>query len=95
MDIDIDPSRPRQILAIAIFFLVLTWIAVPLRVYSKIALKREFVFDDKLLCLVQAIFTTYLTMSIMGVAHGQGRDATEISPEDRRIALQVSAIEDS
>ncbi|KZL88331.1 integral membrane protein, partial [Colletotrichum incanum] len=88
MDIDIDPSRPRQILAIAIFFLVLTWIAVPLRVYSKIALKREFVFDDKLLCLVQAIFTTYLTMSIMGVAHGQGRDATEISPEDRRIALQ-------
>ncbi|WQF86827.1 hypothetical protein CDEST_11841 [Colletotrichum destructivum] len=88
MDTDIDPSRPRQILAISIFFLVLTWIAVPLRVYSKIALKQEFVLDDKLLCLVQAIYTTYLTMSILGVVHGQGRDATEISPEHRRIAFQ-------
>ncbi|KZL74170.1 integral membrane protein, partial [Colletotrichum tofieldiae] len=88
MDIDIDPSRPRKILAVSIFFLVLTWIAVPLRVYSKICLKREFIFDDKLLCLTQAIFTTYLVMSIMGVVHGQGRDATEITPEHRRIALQ-------
>ncbi|WQF84247.1 hypothetical protein CDEST_09261 [Colletotrichum destructivum] len=88
VDIDIDSDRPCRILAVSIFCLFLTWVAVPLRIYSKLCLTRVFTLDDKLLCLVQAVFTTYLITSIMGVAHGQGRDATEISVEDRRIALQ-------
>ncbi|KAK1986002.1 hypothetical protein LZ30DRAFT_326824 [Colletotrichum cereale] len=87
-DIDINPSRPREILANSIFFMVLTSIAVSLRVYSKITLTREFKVDDKLICITQAVYTTYLTTNIMGVANGQGRDATETSPEHRRIALQ-------
>lgn len=89
IEVDVDPNRPRRILVVAIFFLCITWVAVPLRIYSKIFLSRVFTFDDKLICLLQAVFTAYLVTEIIGVLHGTGSDATEISTEGRRIALQV------
>lgn len=88
-DVDIDPNRPRRVLAVAIFFLCLTPIAVALRLYSKVFITRTVTSDDKLLCLLQAVFTVFLVTEILGVVHGTGRDATQITPEDRRKALQV------
>ncbi|WQF76267.1 hypothetical protein CDEST_01281 [Colletotrichum destructivum] len=76
VDSDIDSDRPCRILAVSIFCLFLTWVVVPLRIYSKLCLTRVFTLDDKLLCLVQAVFTTYLITSIMGVAHGQGQHSS-------------------
>ncbi|OHF03599.1 integral membrane protein [Colletotrichum orchidophilum] len=89
VDVDIDPNRPRRVLAVAIFCLCLTWIAVPLRIYSRLFLTRVFTLDDKLICLVQVSFTAYLLTEIAAVLYGSGRDAVEILPEDRRIALQL------
>uniref|UniRef100_L2G1A4 Integral membrane protein n=1 Tax=Colletotrichum fructicola (strain Nara gc5) TaxID=1213859 RepID=L2G1A4_COLFN len=87
-DVDIDPNRPRRVLAVAILFLCLTPIAVALRLYSKVFITRTVTSDDKLLCLLQAVFTVFLVTEILGVVHGTGRDATQITPEDRRKALQ-------
>ncbi|KAK1637397.1 hypothetical protein BDP81DRAFT_394064 [Colletotrichum phormii] len=89
VDVDIDPHRPRRVLAVAVFCLCLTWVAVPLRIYSRLFLTRVFTLDDKLICLVQITFTAYLLTDIAAVLHGSGHDAVEISPEDRRIALQL------
>ncbi|KXH50089.1 hypothetical protein CSAL01_08953 [Colletotrichum salicis] len=89
VDVDIDPHRPRRVLAVAVFCLCLTWVAVPLRIYSRLFLTRVFTLDDKLICLVQITFTAYLLTDIAAVLHGSGYDAVEISPEDRRIALQL------
>ncbi|KAH9244008.1 hypothetical protein K456DRAFT_1881809 [Colletotrichum gloeosporioides 23] len=87
-DVDIDPNRPRRVVAVAILFLCLTRIAVALRLYSKVFITRTVTSDDKLLCLLQAVFTVFLVTEILGVVHGTGRDATQITPEDRRKALQ-------
>ncbi|KAF4931502.1 hypothetical protein CGCVW01_v000468 [Colletotrichum viniferum] len=84
-DVDIDPNRPRRVLAIAILFLCITPIAVALRLYSKVFITRTVTSDDKRLCLLQAVF---LVTEILGVVHGTGRDATQITLEDRRKALQ-------
>ncbi|KXH35952.1 hypothetical protein CSIM01_00666 [Colletotrichum simmondsii] len=89
VDVDIDPHRPRRVIAVAIFCLCLTWVAVPLRIYSRLFLTRVFTLDDKLICLVQITFTAYLLTDIAAVFHGSGHDAVEFSPEDRRIALQL------
>ncbi|KAF6845509.1 integral membrane protein [Colletotrichum musicola] len=88
VDVDIDPERPRRVLAVAILFLCLTPVAVALRLYSKIFVTRAVTADDKILCLLQVVFTTFLVTEILGVVHGTGRDATELSPEDRRAALK-------
>lgn len=85
-DVDIDPNRPRRVLAVAILFLCITPIAVALRLYSKVFITRTVTSDDKRLCLLQAVF---LVTEILGVVHGTGRDATQITLEDRRKALQV------
>ncbi|KAK1674649.1 hypothetical protein BDP55DRAFT_729655 [Colletotrichum godetiae] len=89
VDVDIDPHRPRRVLAVAVFCLCLTWVAVPLRIYSRLFLTRVFTLDDKLICLVLITFTAYLLTDIAAVLHGSGHDAVEIPPEDRRIALQL------
>ncbi|KAF5527168.1 hypothetical protein CGCA056_v001524 [Colletotrichum aenigma] len=69
-DVDIDPNRPRRVLAVAILFLCLTPIAVALRLYSKTFITRTVTSDDKLLCLLQAVFTVFLVTEILGVVHG-------------------------
>ncbi|KAF9877401.1 hypothetical protein CkaCkLH20_05101 [Colletotrichum karsti] len=88
VDVDVDPNRPHRVLAVAILFLRLTPVAVALRLYSKVFITRAFSSDDKVLCLLQVVFTTFLITEILGVVYGTGRDATEIPRADRRTALQ-------
>ncbi|OLN95659.1 hypothetical protein CCHL11_04978 [Colletotrichum chlorophyti] len=88
VDLDVDPSRPCRVLAVAIFFFCLTWIAVSLRLYSKLCLTRVFALDDKLLCVAQALFTTYLVAQILSIVHGFGLGVTEASLNDKVKALE-------
>lgn len=48
-----DDDRGSGVFAVAVTFLVLTWIMVPLRVYVRAIMTRSFGLDDWLLVITQ------------------------------------------
>ncbi|KXH48091.1 hypothetical protein CSAL01_11029 [Colletotrichum salicis] len=82
-------DKSVQIVATASAFLLLTWLAVSLRVYCRTVLVRSFGVDDKIMVflLLKVIFTGYLVLQIYGGKHGIGWVDTEITASERRTML--------
>ncbi|TDZ49809.1 hypothetical protein CTRI78_v007810 [Colletotrichum trifolii] len=80
-------DRSGQVLAVAVLFLVLCWIAVGLRIYCRGWIIKSFGVDDKLMILLMLIFTAYLVTQIQGVRYGTGRHRSELTAEQNRQAL--------
>ncbi|KAF6841423.1 hypothetical protein CPLU01_00554 [Colletotrichum plurivorum] len=80
-------DRSGQVLAVAVLFLVLCWIAVALRIYCRGWIIRSFGIDDKLMIALMFIFTAYLITQIQGVRNGTGRHRSELTAEQNRDAL--------
>ncbi|KAH6646252.1 hypothetical protein BKA67DRAFT_583665 [Truncatella angustata] len=83
-----DDDRSASVLAVAVTFLVLTWIMVPLRIYVRTVVTNSFGRDDALLILTQALFTVYLSAQLGGWYHGTGRHRTDLTPENNTSALK-------
>ncbi|KAK1974912.1 integral membrane protein [Colletotrichum cereale] len=80
-------DRSGQVLAVAVLFFVLSWIAVGLRIYCRGWIIRSLGVDDKLMIGLMLIYTVYLITQIQGVRYGTGRHRIDLSPEDNRDAL--------
>ncbi|GKT89367.1 integral membrane protein [Colletotrichum tofieldiae] len=80
-------DRSGQVLAVAVLFFVLCWIAVGLRIYCRGWIIRSLGVDDKLMIGLMLIFTVYLITQIQGVRYGTGRHRIDLSPEHNRDAL--------
>ncbi|KAJ0159793.1 hypothetical protein CTA2_9097 [Colletotrichum tanaceti] len=80
-------DRSGQVLAVAVFFFVLCWIAVGLRIYCRGWIIRSLDVDDKLMIGLMLIFTVYLITQIQSVRYGTGRHRVDLSPENYRDAL--------
>ncbi|GKT40414.1 uncharacterized protein ColSpa_00595 [Colletotrichum spaethianum] len=88
-------DRSGQVLAVAVLFFVLCWIAVGLRIYCRGWITRSLGVDDKLMIGLMVyselawklIFTVYLITQIQGVRYGTGRHKIDLSPEHNRDAL--------
>ncbi|TIC93751.1 hypothetical protein CH35J_009089 [Colletotrichum higginsianum] len=80
-------DRSGQVLAVAVLFFVLCWIAVGLRIYCRGWIIRSLGVDDKLMIGLMLIFTVYLITQIQGVRYGTGRHRVDLSPENYRDAL--------
>ena len=76
-------------LVVAIMALVLTWLAVSLRVYVRAGMLRNFGSDDWAMVVTQFLFTVYLSCQIGGVAYGTGRHLKDLEPWRAEKALSV------
>ncbi|KAF2083835.1 hypothetical protein K490DRAFT_76255 [Saccharata proteae CBS 121410] len=80
-------DRGPQVLAVAVFFFALTWLAVGLRVYVRAILIKSWGTDDWAMALALAMFTCYLCCQIGGVHYGTGRHNADLSQHDMETAL--------
>ncbi|TGZ77567.1 hypothetical protein EX30DRAFT_293448, partial [Ascodesmis nigricans] len=80
-------DRSQQIVAIAIFFLVLSWLSIILRTYVRAWMLKSFGWDDWLMVFAVLTFTVYLSCQLGGAAHGTGKHYWDIEPSERVKAL--------
>ncbi|OCL05656.1 hypothetical protein AOQ84DRAFT_298511 [Glonium stellatum] len=81
-------DRSHEVLAVAIFFLVLSWITVGLRVYVRAGLLRSFGMDDWTMVVTLLLFTVYIACQIGGVTYGTGRHIWDLEPQNAEKALR-------
>ncbi|KAI4594999.1 hypothetical protein KJ359_007250 [Pestalotiopsis sp. 9143b] len=81
-------DRSGGVLAVAVTFLTLTWLVVPLRIYVRAVLTKAFGLDDVLLIITQALFTSYLSVQLGGWYWGTGRHRDDLTPEANTNALR-------
>ncbi|KAF2493557.1 hypothetical protein BU16DRAFT_83435 [Lophium mytilinum] len=81
-------DRSHEVLAVAILFLVTSWITVSLRVYVRAGMLKTFGADDWTMVTTLLLFTAYLICQIGGVQYGTGRHAKDLSPHNKRTALR-------
>lgn len=80
-------ERQRELIAVGILFLCLTWMAVSLRVYTRGILLKKWGHDDTAMAVTLALFTISVVIQMMAVIHGVGRHRWELTPEDIKTAL--------
>ncbi|KAF6807254.1 integral membrane protein [Colletotrichum sojae] len=82
-------DKSAEVVAVAVLFLLLTWIAVGLRMYSRTVLVRSVGNDDKVMVILLILFTVYTGMQIYGGTRGIGSLDSELSPQRRKEALRL------
>ncbi|KAF1933703.1 uncharacterized protein M421DRAFT_416051 [Didymella exigua CBS 183.55] len=80
-------DRGGQIAAVAITFLILSWVTVGLRCYVRTFLVKGFGLDDKMMIVTLAFFTAYLACQIGGAVHGSGAHRENLTDEQAQTAL--------
>ncbi|OCK74960.1 hypothetical protein K432DRAFT_309581 [Lepidopterella palustris CBS 459.81] len=80
-------DRSHEVLAVAIFFLILSWVTVSLRVYVRAGMLKSFGLDDWIMVLTLLLFTVYLACQIGGVIYGTGRHIANLKPQNAEKAL--------
>ncbi|PVH99552.1 hypothetical protein DM02DRAFT_672590 [Periconia macrospinosa] len=81
-------DRSQEILGVATFFFILTWLTVGLRIYVRGILHKGWGQDDWHMFVTLIIFTMYLAFQIVAGVHGTGRHRWDLSDEQARIALR-------
>ncbi|KAF9869294.1 hypothetical protein CkaCkLH20_13211 [Colletotrichum karsti] len=82
-------DKSLQIIILAGVFLLLTWIAVGLRVYCRMFLVRSVGKDDKVMMVLLLLFTVYLGLQIYGGILGIGLPDSELSPQRKLQSLRL------
>ncbi|KAL5377372.1 hypothetical protein DPSP01_009869 [Paraphaeosphaeria sporulosa] len=80
-------GRGNEVLAVAILFLVLTWLTMSLRIYVRGFMLRTWGNDDWVMLATVLIFTVYLGFQMVAAAHGTGQHRNNLSDQDAKIAL--------
>lgn len=76
-----SPSgRGPQLIAVYIFFQIITTITVALRTYVRAIMVKNFGFDDWSMLIGWAIFMVFASFAITGAYHGTGQHAELILP---------------
>ncbi|KAK8129080.1 hypothetical protein PG984_010188, partial [Apiospora sp. TS-2023a] len=82
-------DRSEQILAIAVTFLVVCWVAVGLRVHCRLRVVKAFGVDDLFLVILQWVYTAYLVSQLVAWRHGTGQHKSALSEADNSRALML------
>ncbi|UNI19060.1 hypothetical protein JDV02_005277 [Purpureocillium takamizusanense] len=85
-NVDLTENLGASMVGTCIALLVLSWIAVGLRTYTRAILMKSFQIDDWLMLVAQLIFTLTCAMVIEGVNKGMGKHNAAITNEDDRVA---------
>lgn len=78
----------RATLGVNIAFLVLSWIAVSLRIFVRAGMLRNFGSDDWTMLITQLLFSAYLIAQLGGIVHGTGQHLVDLDPADAELALK-------
>ncbi|KAJ0307719.1 hypothetical protein Brms1b_009838 [Colletotrichum noveboracense] len=82
-------DRSAQVIAVAILFLVLTWLAVGLRIYCRTFLVRCIGNDDKVMGILLVLFTIYLGLQVYGGTRGIGLLDVDLTPQKKLESLKL------
>ncbi|KAF6827651.1 integral membrane protein [Colletotrichum musicola] len=82
-------DKSAEVVAVAVLFLLLTWITVGLRMYVRTVLVRSVGNDDKVMVILLILFTVYTGLQIYGGTRGIGLLDSEISSQRRKEALRL------
>lgn len=80
-----------QLVAVAIIFLVLTYISSALRFFVRIRITRVFAADDWLMLIAQLIFTFSCACILRGVHYGIGRHNADLTESNAIEGLKYQA----
>ncbi|KAF1957137.1 hypothetical protein CC80DRAFT_547854 [Byssothecium circinans] len=79
-------AQGRKLLVTVLLFLVLTWIPVSLRVYTRRILLRKWGNDDSAMIVALHLFTVFCALQGTAAVYGTGQHRWEITDDDARIA---------
>lgn len=82
-------SRAGSIWAVAIIFLIFTYVSVGLRVWVRAGTIGKFGLDDKAVIVAQVLFTAYLICQIGGLSYGTGQHLKDLDYSRAETALEV------
>lgn len=80
----------KATLAVNVAFLVLSWIAVGLRIVVRAGMLHAFGWDDWTMFITQLFFTAYLASQLGGIVYGTGEHLSDLIPWRAEKALSVS-----
>lgn len=83
------PNHGGQVIGVAAMFMVLSWLAVTLRMYCRVFLVRSVGMDDWTMLALLVIFTVYLSLQMYGATRGIGFRDSQMTEADRVISLKV------
>lgn len=78
---------------IEVAFLVVSWIAIVLRVYVRTCVVKAFGWDDRWMLFAQLIHTANVICATGGALTGTGRLSKDLTPESMMTALRVCEIQ--
>lgn len=81
-----------ELVAVAITFLILTYISIGLRCFVRIKITRAFAADDWLLLVAQIIFTLSCSFILRGVHFGIGRHNLDLTLSNEIEGLKVASL---
>lgn len=87
-------DRGQREKAVAIAFLVATWVFVSLRIWVRTCMIRSFGWDDATMVLANVVFTFYCTTVLYVQAHGGGTHLTDIT-EIAKLINWTMAVQDT
>ncbi|PHH63449.1 hypothetical protein CDD81_5828 [Ophiocordyceps australis] len=85
-DVDLNSDLGGSLIATCISLLVLSWIAVSLRTYTRAVVIKSFQVDDWLMLAAQLIFTVACAFILEGVRRGLGRHNDAVPEASDRVA---------
>lgn len=78
-------GRGPELLGTVGLFCALSTITIALRVYCRVALVKNFGWDDWFALLAWALFMLFCTFAILGAHHGTGQHVMDIIKADAEI----------
>ena len=82
-----------QLVAVAITFLILTYISIALRCFVRLRITKAFAADDWLMLVAQFIFTLSCSFILQGVHSGIGRHDADLTLSGEIEGLKVKSID--
>ncbi|PMB68089.1 hypothetical protein BM221_006266 [Beauveria bassiana] len=85
-EVDLNEYNGGRLVGATIALLVLSWITIGLRTYTRAVIMRSFQSDDWLMLVAQIIFTSMCAFIFEGVRRGMGRHNAAIESDDDTVA---------
>jgi len=84
--------KALQLFTVTIAFLVLAWVAVCLRCFTRLKIIKAFGLDDYLMIISLLVFTVFCSCQLAGIHYGMGRHNVDVAAPDVAQALKYQIL---
>jgi len=85
-------ANALQLFAVTIVFLVLSWVTVSLRCFTRLKIVKAFGLDDYLIVISLLVFTGFCGCQLAGIHYGIGRHNVDVAVPDLVQALKYQIL---